>query len=375
MNKEEEIKIIINEAINSVLPEQSVERILNKISLSGKIHIIAIGKAAWRMASATQKWLSNKDITLEGGICITKYEHSQGPIKNIQIFEAGHPSPDENTILATQEAIKYAESLNENDTVLFLVSGGGSALFECPTVSLDEYKIINDSLLADGSSIEQINEKRKKYSKVKGGKFANICSPAKIINIILSDVLGDNLSAIASGPTIAEGVDSYICGNVEGLCEASKITCEKLGYKTKILTQNMIGIARTEANWFAYEALEASDTNKKVALIAGGETVVELTGNGKGGRNQEFALASAPLIEGKDIVIFSVGSDGTDGPTDAAGGFSTGKSMDLYRNANINIKEVLQNNDSYNALKVTNQLIITGPTGTNVNDVAVALVN
>ena len=312
-----------------------------------------------------------------GGICITKYDHSQGEIPRIKIYEAGHPTPDENTVLATQAAIDYARSLGRDDTVLFLVSGGGSALFECPNCSLEELIKINDELLASGKDIKEMNSIRKQYSNVKGGKFATICRPAKIINLILSDVLGDDLKSIASGPTIAdsEGIESYLVGNLAKLISAAKHSCEALGYKSIIINDNMTGIARDEAASFAREAIKYSDSEEKVALISGGETVVKLQGSGKGGRNQEFALACAPLIEGKNITIFSVGSDGTDGPTDAAGGFATGESMRLYREAGIDVQAYLDDNDSYHALKATNQLIITGPTGTNVNDIAVALVN
>ena len=324
------------------------------------------------MANAACQALKDNYI---GGICITKYDHSQGDIPRIKIFEAGHPTPDENTIKATQEAINYAKKLDSNDTVLFLVSGGGSALFECPNCSLKEFIKINDDLLASGKDIKEMNATRKQYSNVKGGKFAEICKPAKVINLILSDVLGDNLEAIASGPTIAEGVDSYVVGNLSKLIDAASSACKDLGYRPIIVNTNMTGIARNEAEDFVKEALKYSNRDEKIALVSGGETVVKLTGNGKGGRNQEFALACAPLIEGKNITIFSVGSDGTDGPTDAAGGFASGESMKLYREAGIDVQAYLDNNDSYNALNATDQLIITGPTGTNVNDIAVALIN
>lgn len=310
-----------------------------------------------------------------GGICITKYDHSQGEIPRIKIYEAGHPTPDESTVLATQAAINYARRLGEDDTVLFLVSGGGSALFECPNCSLEDFIKINDELLASGKNIKEMNSIRKQYSNVKGGKFAEICKPAKVINLILSDVLGDDLKSIASGPTIAEGVDSYLVGNLSKLIEAAAKACNDLGYRPIIFNDNMTGYAKEEAESFANEAIKYSKSKEKAALISGGETVVKLQGSGKGGRNQEFALACAPLIEGKNITIFSVGSDGTDGPTDAAGGFASGESMKLYHDAEIDVQAYLDNNDSYHALKATNQLIITGPTGTNVNDIAVALIN
>lgn len=246
---EQKINKIIYESIDAVLPDVAVKEALGNINLEGRIHIIAIGKAAWRMSNAASEYLNkNYPNDFDGGICITKYEHSESEIDKVQIYEAGHPSPDKNTILATEKAIKYATKLTENDTLLFLVSGGGSALFESPTVSLEELNKINSELLASGKDIVEINSIRKKYSKVKGGKFAEICKPAKVINLILSDVLGDDLKSIASGPTITNGVTSVLCGNLSKLCEAAKQACENLGYTTYVLREDMTGIAKDEAN-------------------------------------------------------------------------------------------------------------------------------
>lgn len=201
------------------------------------------------MSNAAAEYLSkNYYNNFIGGICITKYDHSENKIDKVQIYEAGHPSPDKNTVLATEKAIDYAKKLTNKDTLLFLVSGGGSALFESPTISLKELNKINSELLASGKDIKEINSIRKKYSKVKGGKFAQICKPAKVINLILSDVLGDDLESIASGPTITNGVSSILCGNLSKLCAAAKESCEKLGYNTYILKENMTGIAKDEAN-------------------------------------------------------------------------------------------------------------------------------
>lgn len=363
---------IVSTSIEAVLPDRSVREALASIKIEGNIHIIAIGKAAWSMTNATTQVLKEN---YAGGICITKYDHSQGEIPRIKIYEAGHPTPDQNTLLATNFAINYARKLNENDVVLFLVSGGGSALFESPSCSLEEFIKINDKLLASGKNIKEINSIRKQYSNVKGGKFAEICKPAKVINLILSDVLGDNPETIASGPAICDGAEAIIIGNLSKLIEAACKACKDQGYKPIVINDNMTGFANEEAASFSREAIKYSESEDKVALISGGETVVKIKGSGKGGRNQEFALACAPLIKSKNITIFSFGSDGTDGPTDAAGGFATGESMNLFRKAGIDMQAYLDNNDSYHALKATNQLIITGPTGTNVNDIVVALIN
>lgn len=368
----EVINKIITTSIEAVLPDKAVQKALCELELEGDIHIIAIGKAAFAMTRAASKALNNNYV---GGVCITKYEHSQGEIPRIKIFEAGHPVVDENSIKATNAAIEYASHLGKEDTLLFLVSGGGSALFESPTCSLEEFKKLNEELLASGKDIVEMNKIRTQNSNVKGGKFAKICKPAKIINLILSDVLGDDLKSIASGPAISDDSEAIIIGNLSKLIDAACKACEAQGYKPVVVNEAMTGIAREEASLFAKKALGYSKSDEKVALISGGETVVKLTGSGKGGRNQEFALACAPLIEDKNITIFSVGSDGTDGPTDAAGGHVSGNSMKLFREAGIDVQTYLDNNDSYHALKETNQLIITGPTGTNVNDIAVALIN
>ena len=257
----------------------------------------------------------------------------------------------------------------------------------------------------------EINTIRKRLSAVKGGRFAQHCAPAKVFSVVLSDILGDPLDMIASGPacadsstcadaaTIAEkyhlrlsdaarallqqetpknltNVTTHITGSVRQLCAAAEESCQKLGYETVVLT-DMLNCQAKEAGSFLASILRThAATGKKLAFIAGGETVVQLTGKGKGGRNQELALSAAAGIDGiKGTAVFSVGSDGTDGPTDAAGGYVDFETAAALRCQNVDIFTVLANNDAYHALKKTDGLIITGPTGTNVNDVCVALFN
>ena len=407
---------IIKSSIDAVLPEAAVkealkdERFLARKALGGKIILAAIGKAAWRMADAAAYELG--DIS---GAVVTKYEHSMGDIKGLEIYEAGHPVPDENTINGTKNLLKHIEAANlsERDTVLFLVSGGGSALFELPAegVSLADMADITKQLLACGADIVEINTIRKHLSAVKGGRFAKLCAPARVYMVVLSDVLGDRLDSIASGPAWPDAsssqdalkivnkynlnlsndlinilscetpkeldnVDAVITGSVTALCQAAMRIASGLGYEPELLTTTLDCEAREAGAFMAAIARERAKLNKKIAVIAGGETVVHLTGKGMGGRNQEFALSAARGIAGfNNIVIASVGSDGTDGPTDAAGGIVTGATKDLLNNLNINIEEVLKNNDAYNALKAVNSLVMTGPTGTNVNDFAIALIN
>ena len=301
--------------------------------------------------------------------------------------------------------------LRENDTVVFLLSGGGSAIFEAPAISPEELKSITSQLLACGADIVEINTIRKRLSLVKGGRFALHCAPAKMFTVVLSDVLGDRLDTIASGPaypdsstsaealaivekyglTISEdarkcletetpkvidNVTTVITGSVRELCKAAADACKDLGYEPHILTDSLSCEAREAGKMLGGKVLENAKTKKSLAFIAGGETVVMLTGSGKGGRNQEIALSAAQYIAGvKNACVFSVGSDGTDGPTDAAGGYVDGGTAGELEKMGIDIADVLKNNDSYNALKLCGGLIITGATGTNVNDVAVALIN
>lgn len=406
---------ILNEAIESVLPENAVLETLKSLKLHDeKIVLVAIGKAAWRMAKAAKEFLGER---IKKGIVITKYAHNAGPIDDLIICEAGHPIPDENSIKATEMALKLVENLSKNDIVLFLISGGGSALFEKPkgNVTLEQLQKITEQLLKSGANIVEINTIRKHLSEVKGGRFAEKVYPAKVVCLILSDVLGDRLDSIASGPAYPdettsedainiirkygievdenllnelmeetpkslENAEHYIIGSVKTVCIKAEEIAKKLGYNTMILTTTLDCEAREAGRFIASIAREEKNNSlplkKPCAIIMGGETVVHVTGNGKGGRNQELALSAAEGIAGlEDVVICSVGTDGTDGPTDAAGGIVDGKTLEKLSKAGIDLDEVLKNNDSYNALKTVEGLIFTGPTGTNVNDLIFLLVS
>ena len=399
---------IINRAIGAVLPDAAVKRALEQADFPGRIHLVAAGKAAWQMANAAHAVLGSR---ISRGIVITKYGHSKGPIGNLQIREAGHPIPDGNSFAATKEALALTENLTESDTVLFLLSGGGSALFEVPLLPGEELQDITAQLLSCGAEITQINTIRKRLSAVKGGKFAAHCAPAQVFAIVLSDIIGDPLDMIASGPAypdsstsaqaleIAENyslrlseqakaclrqetpkdlhnVTTRITGSVRELCRAAAEAAQELGYETTILTDTLSCEAKDAGAWLAGLAQEHAGRGRKLAFLAGGETVVKLTGSGKGGRNQELALAAAAGIEGLEkVCVFSIGSDGTDGPTDAAGGYVDGTTAPKLRQLGLEISHVLQQNDAYHALQKTDGLIITGPTGTNVNDVAVVLLD
>jgi len=404
--------IIINRAIEANLPQRAVRSALKNHSFSGNIYLIAIGKAAWTMAHSAWEELGGK---IKKGVVITKYGHSSGDIPGMEIVEAGHPLPDENTIAGTQKAVELARGLSVGDELLFLISGGGSALFEQPLPGLELADIaeITNQLLASGADIVEINTIRKRMSSVKGGRFAQLCAPAKVFTVVLSDVLGDRLDSIASGPaapdmstvedavaiadkyalalgdTVREylaketpkaldNVETVITGSVRTLCCAAADIAAELGYTPHVLCSEMNCEAREAGRLISAIAKQIdSDTyaiRRPCAVILGGETVVRLKGDGKGGRNQELALAAAEGIAGlKDVLIFSVGSDGTDGPTDAAGGFADGATVQRLAEKGLKLRKILDDNDAYNGLAAIDALIKTGPTGTNVNDVAVIL--
>ena len=397
---------ILSAAISAVLPDAAVIRALERAEFPGRVILVAAGKAAWQMANAASGVLGRR---IDDGVVITKYGHVKQSIPGIRCREAGHPVPDENSFAATEEALCLVSGLTPQDTVLFLLSGGGSALFEKPLIPGEELQDITNQLLGCGADILEINTIRKRLSAVKGGRFALKCGPAKVFTIVLSDVVGDPLDMIASGPAYPDsttcrqareiirkygirlsgdakaclnletpkelsGIATCITGSVRELCAAAEKAARDLGYEAEILTTELRCEAKDAGVWLARLARQRCGSGKRLALIAGGETVVKLTGTGKGGRNQELALAAAAEIEGLEhVCVFSVGSDGTDGPTDAAGGWVDGSTAGKLRSLGIDIADVLQNNDAYHALKAVNGLIVTGPTGTNVNDVAVVL--
>ena len=390
------------------MPQGATVGALEGHCFGGSVYMVAIGKAAWTMAQAACGFLGDR---LKAGLVVTKYGHSQGVLPACEIYEAGHPISDENTIVATQKCISLAEGLGSGDELLFLVSGGGSALFEAPLpgLSLAQIQDIGSQLLASGADIVEINMLRKRLSAVKAGRFAMLAAPAKIFSIVLSDVLGDRLDSIASGPAAADSstsveaikvaekykitltdlqqkylmeetpkeinnVKTVITGSFRTLCESAAKAARRLGYQPFILTTQM-NCEASEAGRLLSAIAQDTHHNlnsfkKPCAIIAGGETVVTLKGTGKGGRNQEIALSAAKGIANlPNTLIFSLASDGTDGPTNAAGAIVTGSSASLIKNLDTH----LANNNSNPALQSINALITTGPTGTNVNDVTVIL--
>ncbi len=398
---------IVRDAIAAVLPDEAVRRALADLTPGpGRLLLVAAGKAAWQMARAALDALPRVD----GGVVVTKYDHVKGALPGVACYEAGHPVPDENSFAATRAALELTAGLHPGDTMLFLLSGGGSALFEQPLVPGEELQDITGQLLGCGADIVEMNTVRKRLSAVKGGRFAQHCAPAKVFQVVLSDILGDPLDMIASGPACPDtttcadaqavarkygltlskdakaclaqetpktlsNVETRITGSVRQLCAAAARACRARYYEPVLLTDHLDCEAREAGRFLADIARSHAGGGRRLAFLAGGETVVHLTGRGLGGRNQELALAAAPGIAGLRAAVFSVGSDGTDGPTDAAGGYVDGETLAALDEKGLSVPAVLADNDAYHALQAVDGLLVTGPTGTNVNDVAVALVN
>jgi len=425
-------------AIDSANPESAIREYLKlryenlhignrviDLSRINNIYVIGAGKAAPTMAKAAENILMRR---LKGGLICTKYGHSV-PLHNINTMEAGHPVPDKNSQLGAQRTLRLAGSCEAGDLLICLLSGGASAIWAAPQppVKLEEKKQVTEALLACGADIHEINTIRKHISNIKGGRLAVAAQPAMLITLAISDVVGDQLSSIGSGPTVADpttfknvfdivtkydltsklpqsvsdivwdgykklikdtpkssnaafgkNIELVISSNKKAL-ETAQQTARYLGYKVQILSSQLIGEAKEVGPKLVEQArkLAASQKpgDKPWMLLAGGETTVTLTGTGKGGRNQEMTLAAAIAMEGIDNITFaSIGTDGTDGPTDAAGAIADGSTIDRGKINGLDANNYLANNDSYNYFKTTGDLIKTGPTGTNVMDIQVLIV-
>ena len=395
-------------AIGECMPNRSVEKALKDLEMpKGRLIAVSIGKAGWEMANTAYSILGEK---IHKGIVITKYEHSKGKIGDFEIYEASHPVVDCEGVRATKRVLEITSDLSCDDTVLFLVSGGGSALFEDVSCPLEKMQDLTRELLRCGADINEINAIRKHISNVKGGKFAKHVYPAKVFAVALSDVIGNDLSTIASGPatqdttTVQDCLDilekykispdsevlelisretpkeitnahHIVSGSVTELCKYCEEMAASLGYHAQVIDDGVCQKAHRMANAFGMMARSDYKTKIPLAYIFGGEVTVLVKGNGKGGRNQELALLSAREIEGLyNVAVFCVGSDGTDGPTEMAGGYVDGGSWREIFDKGVNPEKSLENNDAYNALKVCGGLVYTGPTGTNVNDMYVMLI-
>jgi len=391
-----------------------------------RLFVIGFGKAAVPMAQAMEETLG--DI-IEAGTVITKYGHAaRHGLKKIRVYEAGHPVPDENGLKGTEEILRMVEVADAGTMVVALISGGGSALFVSPLaeITLEEKRETTELLLAAGASKQELNAVRKHISRVKGGRLAELLYPATTLSLILSDVIGDRLDVIASGPTspdyttfgsaletlkkfglmdhapqtvvnlIKDGVkglfpetpkggepifgkiENIIIGNNILAVKAAKCAAEARGIRADILSTEISGEAGDAGKWLARKALAAKlhrGDMLPVCLISGGETTVTITGTGKGGRNMELALVFALEIEGTSgITLLSAGTDGTDGSTDAAGAIVDGSITVRARNKGIWPEEYLLNNDSYTFFRKAGGLFTTGPTRTNVMDMQIVVI-
>lgn len=399
---------IISCAIRAADPYDSTKNILNELEkeVGGKLTIFSIGKAAVPMASAAQDVFGDE---IKTGLLITKYGHC-GDFHSdyFEMIESAHPVSDENSILAAERALDIAESLKENDALIVLLSGGGSALMEKSVLPSETQREITRKLLARGAEIDEINAIRRRISLVKGGRLAAAAYPAKVYTVALSDVLNNDKSVIASGITVREPLTKsdyekiankylpeyadkfneilsvdvrlrindggfFFAGDINSLCSAAEKRAQELGYNIADSSRSLTGEASDTAASLIADSLKHSGKN---AFIYGGETTVTLKGSGLGGRNQEMALRAAIELRGKKNIVFaSAGSDGTDGPTDAAGGIVDGNTYGEMVKAGISPEAELENNNSYYALKAVDALIVTGPTGTNVNDLTLILTN
>ena len=367
------------------------------------IFVVGAGKAAALMAAEAERKLGAR---ITAGVVNTKYGHAGKQLRRIAVNECGHPLPDEAGVRGAERIAELAQAAGEGDLVLCLISGGASALLPLPVagLSLAEKVEITRQLLERGADIHQMNTVRKHLSRIKGGQLAAMASPAAVISLILSDVIGDDVETIGSGPTAADsttvedaravlkrfGIEgraaellretpktsaakNYVIGSNRLALEAACKKARSLGYRTLLLSSSVQGETRDAAQVLASIAREVREHGHPVGapacLLSGGETTVTLRGTGKGGRNQEFALAAALAISGLDkIVILACGTDGTDGPTDAAGGLVDGET------AESGARAALDHNASYEYLKRRDALVITGPTGTNVMDIQVSLI-
>ena len=431
-----DLNLIITKALESVDPEKCVKKVIERKSDSmvldkyeyklkdiHKVYVVGVGKAVLPMAFAISETLN--DLLAEG-ILISKHEDHDIQLrlnKKLRVLKGSHPIPDLLSIEATEKMLDMLKKTIPHDLVIGLISGGGSALLTYPVeeIGLAGVQSITSLLLKCGATIEEMNTIRKHLDKIKGGGLLKQIYPSKSVNLILSDVLGDPLSMIASGPTCADpttfsdcikifqkyGIEKQVDSNVmeylkngvlglheetikEGdpiirdhknvivgslsiAAEAAHQQAVKSGFVTKILTTSLRGEARVAGLDLANRLVDLVKykkiNNKPVCMIAGGETTVTVTGKGKGGRNQELVLAAAQVLEGiENCAFISFATDGEDGPTDAAGGIVTGETINKGYVANLDPGDFLRNNNAYEYLNSVGGLIRTGPTGTNVND-------
>ncbi|MEW6241317.1 MAG: DUF4147 domain-containing protein [Chloroflexota bacterium] len=341
------------------------------LSGAGRVHVLAAGKAATGMAQAILPLVEDH---LAGGLVVTKHA-SRGTLGRLVVMEAGHPLPDERSLRAGRCVLDLLGQLRADDLLVCLISGGASALVIAPRdgVTLDEIQKTTSNLMRSGASIFELNEARQKLDRLKGGGLARLAYPARVVSLILSDVIGDRIDIIASGPTAPREGESFdhvqnaIIGSNAQSAEAAREHASREGFHARVLTTSLHGEAREAGRMLAGELRQSSP--RPLCLLAGGETTVTVTGDGLGGRNQELALAAALDMDGlENVLLVSLATDGDDGTTGAAGAAVNGQTLSRARALGLDAADFLRRNDSYHFFAPLNDLLVTGPTGTNVND-------
>ncbi|MEJ7840598.1 MAG: glycerate kinase [Rubrobacter sp.] len=426
---EKELRGILDAGLAAADPKDAV---LRSVRLEGdavlagdarfepeRIFVVAAGKAAGAMARAAEELFDGR---VEAGIVVTKEGHDAGPEALEAVF-ASHPEPDERGVEASRKVREMVESLEEGDLLVALISGGASALLAdpAPPIEIGDLKKLTQDLLKSGADIGEINTVRKHVSVLKGGGLARHAAPAKVLALLLSDVVGDAPSSIASGPAapdtttldgaravlerygieppqsiaehlenaeetpkpgdpIFDNVTNVVCGGGRHAVEAAADKARDLGYEPLVLSTTMTGDARAIASVCAAVVREALESGNPApppcAIVSGGEATVVVRGAGTGGPNQEFALTLAVELDGVEgWAAFAADTDGNDGPTDAAGGLVDGGMAAKMREAGVDPARALEENDASAALEAGGALLVTGPTGTNVNDLRVVLVS
>jgi len=352
----------------------------------GRTIVIGAGKASSQMGKAFEEaWEKERGTPLEG-VIVTRYDYVS-ECKNFEVLEAAHPVPDEAGLMAAKRLIDAVSELSEDDLVVALISGGGSALLPSPPegLTLADEIAVNEVLLASGAPISAMNTVRKHVSEIKGGRLAKAAYPAKVVSLLVSDIPGDHPQYIASGPTVAdagtrEDALAIISQYEMQLPDAVMAHIQSdAAIETHILSDAIEGeareAARTQAAIAKEIALRDRPFKKPVLLLSGGETTVTLKGNGKGGRNSEFLLSFAiEIADEKNIHVLCADTDGIDGSEDNAGAFVNGDTAGLMRTAGLDPIAYLQNNDAWTAFEKIDALFIPGPTGTNVNDFRAILI-
>jgi len=427
---------ILDYTIDSVNPYEAMYRIVslneNRLTIDEdeyildsyqRVIVIGGGKACGKMAEALESILG--DRISQGAIIVLDGTQPEYNLKKIAIHGAYHPVPDEKNVESTQQILTHIENISERDLVFVLISGGGSALMTLPAegILLKDLQYVTNRLLHSGATINEMNAVRKHLSKLKGGLLAKKVYPATVISLILSDVIGDPLDVIASGPTVAdsttyqnaldtlskydlldnipntvkyrfeqgitgkisetlkpgqpelENVKNYIIGNVKQACDAAKHMADSLGYNSQVINSDLHGNAGKQGIEISRMAIEQSQKNAMPkALIFGGETTVQVTGDGMGGRNQELALSTVEILSGSNVVLISMASDGVDGVSGSAGAIVDGRTYFRARKLGMNPYDYLERNDSYSFFDKLGDTLNTGPTGTNVNDLILILI-